>query len=168
MTEHNIQFRKWQHSFQNLKHGEVLLFVFVLIHFFSIISGTLLNFATIMLSSSSGHYGLFEAIRYKRLRQAMLLAEAGIDVDCRNERGQTPLIYTVIAVDDCDRSRTKLVKLFLEAGADPNAADWKGMTALMHAASRGMVDTVKPLLECVRILLLFFLNQLLIIKMSEW
>ena len=99
--------------------------------------------------SSSGHYGLFEAIRYKRLRQAMLLAEAGIDVDCRNERGQTPLIYTVIAVDDCDRSRIKLVKLFLEAGADPNAADWKGMTALMHAASRGLVDAVKPLLECV-------------------
>lgn len=107
-----------------------------------------MTFASVMLSSA-GHYGLFEAIRYKRLRQAMLLAEAGIDVDCRNERGQTPLIYTVIAVDDCDRSRTKLVKLFLEAGADPNAADWKGMTALMHASSRGLVDAVKPLLECV-------------------
>ncbi|XP_055930949.1 uncharacterized protein LOC129961250 [Argiope bruennichi] len=102
-----------------------------------------------MISAVSGHYGLFEAIRYKRHRQAMLLAEAGIDVDCRNEKGQTPLIYTVIAVDDCSRSRTKLVKLFLEAGADPNAADWKGLTALMHASILGQAETVKPLLECV-------------------
>ncbi|GFX31924.1 ANK_REP_REGION domain-containing protein [Trichonephila clavipes] len=102
-----------------------------------------------MISAVSGHYGLFEAIRYKRHRQAMLLAEAGIDVDCRNERGQTPLIYTVVAVDDCSRSRTKLVKLFLEAGADPNAADWKGLTALMHASILGQAETIKPLLECV-------------------
>ncbi|CAL1293507.1 unnamed protein product [Larinioides sclopetarius] len=102
-----------------------------------------------MISAVSGHYGLFEAIRYKRHRQAMLLAEAGIDVDCRNEKGQTPLIYTVVAVDDCSRSRTKLVKLFLEAGADPNAADWKGLTALMHASILGQAETVKPLLECV-------------------
>ncbi|GFT13398.1 ANK_REP_REGION domain-containing protein [Nephila pilipes] len=102
-----------------------------------------------MMSAVSGHYGLFEAIRYKRHRQAMLLAEAGIDVDCRNERGQTPLIYTVVAVDDCSRSRTKLVRLFLEAGADPNAADWKGLTALMHASILGQAETVKALLECV-------------------
>ncbi|KAG8183047.1 hypothetical protein JTE90_018093 [Oedothorax gibbosus] len=102
-----------------------------------------------MMSAISGHYGLFEAIRYKRHRQAMLLAEAGIDVDCRNEKGQTPLIYTVVAVDDCSRSRAKLVKLFLEAGADPNAADWKGLTALMHASILGQAETVKPLLECV-------------------
>ncbi|GBO22816.1 hypothetical protein AVEN_185590-1 [Araneus ventricosus] len=108
-----------------------------------------------MISAVSGHYGLFEAIRYKRHRQAMLLAEAGIDVDCRNEKGQTPLIYTVVAVDDCSRSRTKLVKLFLEAGADPNAADWKGLTALMHASILGQAETVKPLLECVSILFCF-------------
>ncbi|XP_015923185.1 uncharacterized protein [Parasteatoda tepidariorum] len=101
-----------------------------------------------MMSSVSGHYGLFEAIRYKRHRQAMLLAEAGIDVDCRNDKGQTPLIYTVVTVDDCSRSRNKLVRLFLEAGADPNAADWKGLTALMHASILGQVETIKALLEC--------------------
>ncbi|KFM77060.1 hypothetical protein X975_03367, partial [Stegodyphus mimosarum] len=39
-----------------------------------------------MIAASSGHYGLFEAIRYKRHRQAMLLAEAGIDVNCRNDQ----------------------------------------------------------------------------------
>ncbi|XP_054706128.1 ankyrin repeat and SAM domain-containing protein 3-like [Uloborus diversus] len=102
-----------------------------------------------MISTTSGHYGLFEAIRYKRHRQAMLLAEAGIDVNCRNERGQTPLIFTVLAIEDCSRSRTKLVKLFLESGADPNATDWKGMTVLMHASALGQVDTVKCLLEYI-------------------
>ena len=39
------------------------------------------------------------------------------------------------------------IKTFLSLGADPNAEDYRGMTALMHAAYRGYAEIVQILLD---------------------
>ena len=39
------------------------------------------------------------------------------------------------------------VKTLLSLGADPNAEDYRGMTALMHAAHRGYAEIVQILLD---------------------
>ncbi|XP_076355750.1 uncharacterized protein LOC143249563 [Tachypleus tridentatus] len=92
------------------------------------------------------HFALFDAIKNRRYRQALLLVEAGVDVNSRNERGETPLICTCSHVEEC-RNRTKLGRLFLDAGADPNMQDWQGLTALMHASIKGQTDMVLLFLE---------------------
>ncbi|XP_076353104.1 uncharacterized protein LOC143248555 [Tachypleus tridentatus] len=101
------------------------------------------------VNRTPGQYALFEAIKNKRYRQALLLVEAGVDVNSRNERGQTPLICTSIYVEDC-KNRSKLDRLFLDAGADPNFQDWQGLTALMHGCIRGQTDVVLMLLDNVK------------------
>ncbi|XP_013789054.1 uveal autoantigen with coiled-coil domains and ankyrin repeats protein-like [Limulus polyphemus] len=101
------------------------------------------------VNRTPGQYALFEAIKNKRYRQALLLVEAGVDVNSRNERGQTPLISTSIYVEDC-KNRSKLDRLFLDAGADPNFQDWQGLTALMHGCIRGQTDVVLILLDNVK------------------
>ena len=55
------------------------------------------------------------------------------------------------SADDFVRSATegddKALTLFLTAGIDPNAPDFKGYTALMAAAEKGNGDLVKQLLD---------------------
>ena len=53
--------------------------------------------------------------------------------------------YPLIAA--AQRSRSEIVELLLRRGADVNAADGKGMTALMHAAENGEADLVRVLLQ---------------------
>ncbi|XP_013773491.1 ankyrin repeat domain-containing protein 34C-like [Limulus polyphemus] len=91
-------------------------------------------------------FALFDAIQNRRYRQALLLVEAGVDVNSRNERGETPLICTCTYVEEC-KNRAKLGQLFLNAGADPNVQDWQGLTALMHASIKGQTDMVLLILE---------------------
>ncbi|XP_076308014.1 uncharacterized protein LOC143223657 [Tachypleus tridentatus] len=97
-------------------------------------------------SRTPAQFALFDAIQNRRYRQALLLVEAGVDVNSRNERGETPLMCTSIYVEEC-KNRAKLGQLFLNAGADPNIQDWQGLTALMHAVIRDQTDMVLLILE---------------------
>jgi ankyrin repeat protein len=69
-----------------------------------------------------------------------LLLERGADVNSRNRRaesefyGMTPLIMNATQDDDC----AEATELLLAAGADTNATDAKGMTALAHARAQGL------------------------------
>lgn len=54
-----------------------------------------------------------------------LLLDAGLDINARNIRGQTPL---VMAVDKCSRA----VSLLLDQGADPTIGDRQGATAIHY------------------------------------
>lgn len=56
------------------------------------------------------------------------------------QHGQTALMLAV------SHGRLDMVKLLLEAGADPNIQDTDGSTALMCAAEHGHIDIVKHIL----------------------
>ncbi|XP_067137582.1 ankyrin repeat domain-containing protein 63-like [Centruroides vittatus] len=88
---------------------------------------------------------LFEAIQHGRYRQTVLILEAGVDIDGRNDKGQTPLMITCQNIDV--KNRTKFVKLFMDTGADPNIQDWDGLTALMYAVMNGNNEIVAVLIE---------------------
>jgi ankyrin repeat protein len=72
------------------------------------------------------------------------LVRAGVNVNKRNERGETPLIaaFHGLSVDRFD-----LVKVLLNAGVKVNSQSNNGTTALMNAVLYGQLDAVCLLLE---------------------
>jgi ankyrin repeat protein len=67
---------------------------------------------------------------HRRSKEMMrLLLDAGADVDGRDHRGRTPLIYAVLAAYRHGAPLRKAVPLLLDAGADVAAADELGFTA---------------------------------------
>ena len=72
---------------------------------------------------------LVKAIRNGDARAALKLIDNGADVNGRDAEGNTPLILaSFYASPNC-------VELLLEKGADPNAANQSGVTALVRAAT---------------------------------
>jgi ankyrin repeat protein len=73
--------------------------------------------------------GHVETVRY-------LLAESDVDVDHVNRLGWTGLLEAII-LSDGGPAHQEIVRLLLDAGADPELADGDGMTPLAHARSKG-------------------------------
>jgi uncharacterized protein len=65
----------------------------------------------------------------------LLVGRSKIDVDHVNNLGWTALLEAVILSDGGPR-HIEIVKLLLDAGADPNIADNDGATPLQHARDR--------------------------------
>ena len=66
-----------------------------------------------------------------------LLIEAGVDVDHVNRLGWTALMEAVLLADGGPRHQ-RIVQLLLAGGADPNIADFDGVTPLAHARRMGL------------------------------
>ena len=69
-----------------------------------------------------------------------LLLQSGAKVDAPDHRG-VPLLVSTGFFDPM------VTTILLEAGADPNAADREGETALMKASAKGLKETVKILID---------------------
>jgi ankyrin repeat protein len=70
------------------------------------------------------------------------LWSAGVELDCRDAKGYTPLILASY------NGRQGTTKLLLSEGADPDAADSdRGNSALMGVAFKGYVPIAKMLIE---------------------
>ncbi|WP_281860185.1 ankyrin repeat domain-containing protein [Salana multivorans] len=69
----------------------------------------------------------------------------GIDVDHVNDLGWTALLEAVI-LGDGGPDHQEIVRILLDAGADPSIADRDGVTALQHARERGYAE-IAGLLE---------------------
>ena len=67
-----------------------------------------------------------------------LLKKESIDVNAKNEDGQTPLHFAA------RRGHTETVKYLVEKGADVNAKNKYGQTPLHYAARRGHTEIVEP------------------------
>ena len=85
-------------------------------------------------ASERGHV---EVVRY-------LLAESDVDVDHVNRLGWTALLEAIV-LSDGGAAHQAIVRMLLEAGADPDLADGDGVTPLAHARSRGY-DAIAALL----------------------
>jgi len=74
-----------------------------------------------------------------------LLDRTDVDVDHVNDLGWTALLEAVI-LGDGGRAHQQIVRLLLEAGADPTVGDGDGVTPLEHARERGY-DRIVAILE---------------------
>ncbi len=73
------------------------------------------------------------------------LLRTDVDVDHVNDLGWTALLEAVI-LGDGGPAHTEIVRLLLDAGADPEVADREGVTPLEHARAAGY-DKIARLLE---------------------
>lgn len=67
----------------------------------------------------------------------------GDDLDARDGSGATPLILAA------GKRRKGVVRLLLDAGANPTLADLNGMNALTHAVNGGCPETIAVLTEAI-------------------
>ena len=71
---------------------------------------------------------------------AELLVSQGADLNIRDKAGRTPLIVHAAESDDCD-----VMEALLRIGADPDASDIDGNTALTIAIQREETDKIELL-----------------------
>ncbi len=87
------------------------------------------------------------AMRFRENAIELLLAHAA-ETGARNKTGATPLITLVTARHgdrDVDPAVAAVARLLLDAGADVNASDHAGHTALYYARENGWSQTVEAL-----------------------
>lgn len=84
---------------------------------------------------------LHQAILRKRSEIALLLVEAGTDVNAVDSSERTPLHLCV------ERDLPDLVAPLAKAGADPDARDKNGWTPLHHAGAKDRVAVAVALIE---------------------
>lgn len=108
--------------------------------------------------SGDGSTALMEAVTYNNTEIVKMLIQAGADVNAKtddigvpfdpdDEYGAPPGRITVLmnAVHSSEKNALEVVQLLLQAGADVNAKDEQGGTALMLAV--GNLDVVRALLQ---------------------
>ena len=89
-----------------------------------------------------GGNALIPACHYGHVDTVRLLLTTPINLDHVNSLGWTCLLEAVLLGDGGPRHQA-IVKAVLTAGANPNIADSKGVTALAHARSRGQSDIAR-------------------------
>jgi len=114
-----------------------------------------LELATLLLSKGSdpgaqdneGDTPLHRAAEVGRVEMVNLLLSAGVNPDVRNKHRSTPLHLSVNTspLREFDVTRRVIVSL-ISRGADPNARDGSGFTALSNLARFGMTDDSKLVL----------------------
>jgi ankyrin repeat protein len=94
------------------------------------------------LRNRYGGNALIPACHHAHVETVRFLLTTPIDVDHVNNLGWTCLLEAVILGDGSIKYQ-EIVRLVLDAGAQPNLPDHKGITALMHAKSRGQTEVAK-------------------------
>src|SRR3954468_24788388 len=83
--------------------------------------------------------GLIPAAHHGHVEAVKLLLATAIDKDHVNNLGWTALLEAVI-LGDGGATHTEIVRLLVEAGANPKLPDRDGVTPLAHARRRGFAE----------------------------
>ena len=89
----------------------------------------------------AAHHGHVDIVRE--------LLTTAIDIDHVNEPGWTALLEAII-LGDGGPAHTEIVRLLLDAGADPTIADGDGVTPLEHATDRGYAEIERMITEALK------------------
>ncbi len=87
----------------------------------------------------AAHHGHVETVR-------ALVKETAVPVDHVNRLGWTALLEAIL-LGDGGAAHTEIVRLLLEAGANPDLADAQGVRPLAHAQQRGFTRIAQLLRE---------------------
>ena len=91
---------------------------------------------------------LLQAARQGDLLLVKAAIAEGANVNCRGTNGLTPLLQTLSgATAPCEAGRRQCVAFLLERGAEVDALDRDGRTALIYATRAGDLETVRLLVE---------------------
>ncbi|GLQ12205.1 hypothetical protein GCM10007913_41380 [Devosia yakushimensis] len=105
---------------------------------------TLAHGADLKSINRYGGTALIPAAERGHVETVATLIAAGVAVDHVNRLGWTALLEAII-LGNGGPSHVAIVKLLLDAGADPNLADGDGVSPLAHARSRGFDEMVQML-----------------------
>lgn len=98
--------------------------------------------------TQAGMVRLFQGARQGDLALLKAAVAAGADVNCRGTNGLTPLLQTVSAATaPFEPERRHCVAFLLERGAEVDAKDSDGRTALIYAVRAGDLETVRMLVD---------------------
>jgi ankyrin repeat protein len=102
----------------------------------AILKMTLAAGADLKSTNRYGGTALIPAAHHGHPETVKILLATRIDKDHVNKLGWTALLEAVI-LGDGGKTHTEIVRLLVEAGANPNIADRDGVTPLAHAKKRG-------------------------------
>ncbi|XP_041928622.1 poly [ADP-ribose] polymerase tankyrase-2 [Alosa sapidissima] len=99
------------------------------------------------LCQGSGTKTFLDAMHSGKLHLARFVLDAldGRIINSKTESGRTPLMFAASLQESAGRS--KFIQMLLEKGADVNARDEQGRTALSLACELGHLDVVKLLVQ---------------------
>jgi len=103
-----------------------------------ILKMTLAHGADLKSTNRYGGTALIPASERGHVEAVRTLIEAGVEVDHVNNLGWTALLEAIILSDGGERHQ-QIVQALVEAKANVNLADGKGITPLQHARSRGYI-----------------------------
>lgn len=107
--------------------------------FNEILELTLENGADVKSLNRYGGTALIPASEHGHVETVKKLIEAGVPVDHVNDPGWTAMQEAVL-LNDGGEDQQEVVRLLLEAGADPNITDPQGRTALENARRLGFEE----------------------------
>jgi ankyrin repeat protein len=97
--------------------------------------------------NSYGRTPLCEAMIYAKFKKARWMVAAGADINKRNEKTASPLIFVLFFVGRQQYTETQtMLKQLIDAGVDLGACDSSGMTVFMAAASMVLSDAALAVL----------------------
>ncbi|ALD92913.1 Ankyrin repeat [Cupriavidus gilardii CR3] len=111
-----------------------------------ILKMTLTHGADLKSTNRYGGTALIPAAERGHVQTVRILIAAGVDVNHINRLHWTALLEAII-LGDGGPSYTEIVRLLVNAKADVNIPDGKGVTALQHARQRGYRDIERILVK---------------------